>query len=130
MCHSVGSGSEECIGWRALLEVSSNRARKERGGNYIQIATVDANGLPRCRTVVFRGFLEQDSSGRSAMKMITNAQSDKVQQVRPNLAPHVQPWAVQPLAVLTPLFPYQTSSDCIGHRGLLIGVRSRAEQRA
>jgi PPOX class probable FMN-dependent enzyme len=74
-------GSEECIGWRALLEVSSNRARKERGGNYIQIATVDANGLPRCRTVVFRGFLEQDSSGRSAMKMITNAQSDKVQQV-------------------------------------------------
>ncbi len=44
--------------WRAFLDLSIARSRKIRGSNYVQIATVDSiTNEPRCRTVVFRGFL-------------------------------------------------------------------------
>jgi septum formation protein len=78
--------------WRQLLEISSNRSRKIRGSNYVQLATVE-NGMPRCRTVVFRGFLPNVPSEHSwkgndtcdnmpcIMKMITDARSNKVQQI-------------------------------------------------
>ena len=47
--------------WREKIKVSMARSRKVRGGNFVQIATVDPETLePRCRTVVFRGFLKQD----------------------------------------------------------------------
>ena len=81
--------------WRQLLEISSNKTRKIRGSNYVQLATVDAQGAPRCRTVVFRGFLshvpvdhavlggghQECSNLPSVMKMITDARSNKVSDV-------------------------------------------------
>jgi pyridoxamine 5'-phosphate oxidase len=77
--------------WRALLEVSSNRSRKIRGANFIQLATVDPKtNEPRCRTVVFRGFLTLPKGHTSTivcdgmscvMKMITDYRSQKVSQV-------------------------------------------------
>lgn len=92
--------------WRQLLEVSSNRTRKIRGSNYVQIATIDDNNNidaddddgsighpePRCRTVVFRGFLKNiptdhrlsSSSSENLpciMKMITDQRSQKVTQL-------------------------------------------------
>ena len=42
----------------SLLSISIKRSRKVRGGNYVQLATVDNKGNPACRTVVFRGFLD------------------------------------------------------------------------
>ena len=88
-----------------MLDTSIARSRKVRGGNYVQLATVGADGKPHCRTVVFRGFIEPESAtatveaaepadpvapastvtsaphrGR-ALKMITDARSEKVKEV-------------------------------------------------
>ena len=77
------------ISWRARLEISIARSRKIRGSNFVQIATI-ANGEPRCRTVVFRGFqrlptshaLAREYEGMSCvMKMITDKRSSKVAEV-------------------------------------------------
>ncbi len=63
--------------FRALLDVSIAKSRKVRGGNYVQLATATRDGLPRCRTVVQRGIMPD---GR--FKFITDARSEKVQQIR------------------------------------------------
>mmetsp|Transcript_531 Transcript_531/g.1002 ORF Transcript_531/g.1002 Transcript_531/m.1002 type:complete len:387 (-) Transcript_531:107-1267(-) len=86
--------------WRDRIAISIAKSRKIRGGNYVQIATVDPDTLePRCRTVVFRGFLKQqqqqpnetDGDGNNnnittnqetdVMKMITDARSNKYSEV-------------------------------------------------
>jgi len=80
----TGGGSSEAdtseiTPWRVRIEESIKLSRAIRGGNYVQIATVDGEGLPHCRTVVFRGFLPvQERGGREAMRMITDARSEKV----------------------------------------------------
>lgn len=64
--------------WKTAIDVSIARSRKVRGGNYVQLATVDqATGEPRVRTVVFRGFLQGDNL---TMKMITDRRSSKVKE--------------------------------------------------
>lgn len=79
--------SEQCLStsWLERIEISIAKSRKIKGGNYVQIATVDENGLPHCRTVVFRGFLKglQKPNGLStlALKMITDMRSEKVTQI-------------------------------------------------
>jgi len=65
--------------WLSRIEVSIAKSRKIKGGNYVQIATVASDGLPHCRTVVFRGFSKIGST--SLMRMITDARSEKVQQI-------------------------------------------------
>jgi pyridoxamine 5'-phosphate oxidase len=85
------SYSSEIKSWRYLLETSITKSRKIRGSNYVQLATVDpASNEPRCRSVVFRGFLKL-SEGHSClvkcddlpcvMKMCTDRRSEKVDQV-------------------------------------------------
>ena len=78
---------DDSFSWRDRITGSIARSRKIRGGNFVQIATVDPDSLePRCRTVVFRGFLPHrpSESGKSAqslptvMKMITDLRSSKV----------------------------------------------------
>jgi hypothetical protein len=39
-----------------------------KGGNYVQLATVDEEGNPTVRTVVFRGFTYQEASEGGKMK--------------------------------------------------------------
>lgn len=74
--------SAEVVPWSDRITGSIARSRKVRGGNYVQIATVDENGHPRCRTVVFRGFLPvEERGGAQAFKMITDARSEKVSHV-------------------------------------------------
>ncbi|KAJ1459653.1 pyridoxamine 5'-phosphate oxidase-domain-containing protein [Pelagophyceae sp. CCMP2097] len=72
---SALDGVPGVVPWAKRIEGSIAKSRKVRGGNYVQIATVDANGAPKCRTVVFRGFAPD---GR--MKMITDKRSHKVQE--------------------------------------------------
>ena len=82
--------------WRQLLEVSSAKSRKIRGSNYVQLATVDpdSNNEPRCRCVVFRGFVNMKLLPEDhpcycvcddlpcVMRMITDKRSNKVKQAR------------------------------------------------
>lgn len=68
--------------WRELINVSMAKSRKVRGGNYVQISTVDPATLePRCRTVVFRGFLKSNDGNDDVMKMITDQRSRKYGEV-------------------------------------------------
>ena len=88
---SKDSQTEGQQSWRQLLEVSSAKSRKIRGSNYVQLATIDPSVQePRCRCVVFRGFLKlppgtpyfNECSGLSCvMRMITDKRSQKVHQV-------------------------------------------------
>mmetsp|Transcript_5435 Transcript_5435/g.11539 ORF Transcript_5435/g.11539 Transcript_5435/m.11539 type:complete len:340 (-) Transcript_5435:688-1707(-) len=74
--------------WRDKIVISMAKSRKVRGGNYVQIATVDPESLePRCRTVVFRGFLKVPNREdhkmveTNQMKMITDQRSNKYTEV-------------------------------------------------
>lgn len=118
-----GIGTNE-QSWRSLLEVSIAKSRKIRGSNYVQIATVE-KGEPRCRTVVFRGFLNLPEEhqlanicdGKSCvMKMCTHLKSQKVAQN-----------ADQPIAEMVWWFP--KSSEQYRIRGPMILVGSNPEDR-
>jgi pyridoxamine 5'-phosphate oxidase len=79
--------------WREMIAVSSAKARKVKGGNFVQISSIDPiSNEPRCRTVVFRGFqkLQQDDDADMActMKMITNSRSSKVAELSGTQSPH------------------------------------------
>ena len=71
----------QCCTWKENLTRSIAKSRKVRGGNYVQIATVDADNKPRNRTVVFRGFVSDSKNGSEALKMITDARSEKAQYI-------------------------------------------------
>ena len=91
--------------WKERIDISIAKSRKIRGSNYVQISTIDYETMePRCRTVVFRGFMkdlpfgtveevllgdkQEDESPASSssytdcvMKMITDLRSNKVSEV-------------------------------------------------
>jgi PPOX class probable FMN-dependent enzyme len=77
------SQTTKLTNWRNKIEISIAKSRKVRGGNYVQIATVDRNTMePKCRTVVFRGFLPSlDGNQSCQMKMITDARSNKYAEI-------------------------------------------------
>lgn len=83
------TGDDDLISWRNRIDTSIAKSRNIRGGNFVQIATVDSEtNEPRCRTVVFRGFqqVEDDCSidcddKPCVMKMITDNRSNKVSEV-------------------------------------------------
>lgn len=92
--------------WQERIGPSIGKSRKIKGGNYVQLATVESDpdtgsAIPKCRTVVFRGFLQPDTgasssssagSGPVAMKMITDARSEKVAQIAKNPAAEMVWW--------------------------------------
>ena len=77
------------MSWRSLLEATMAETRQIRGSNYVQLSTLEG-GEPRCRTIVFRGFLDlpsdhQLSSNKcdglsTTLKMCTDMRSQKAQQ--------------------------------------------------
>jgi len=70
----------ELKSWTLRIKRSIDKSRRIKGGNYVQVATVDADGKPHCRTVVHRGFLESAGKpGEQAFKIITDSRSQKVQ---------------------------------------------------
>ena len=80
--NSINKNSSNSYGmWRENIARSIAKSRKVRGGNYVQIATVDSENKPRNRTVVFRGFVNDLKRGREALKMITDARSQKVKNI-------------------------------------------------
>lgn len=69
--------------WRSLLADALHRNRSEPHSRYLQLATVQADGRPANRTLVFRGFLDNTHQ----LKFVTDSRSQKVDQIE-----H-QPWA-------------------------------------
>ncbi|MEH2296500.1 Npun_F5749 family FMN-dependent PPOX-type flavoprotein [Nostoc sp.] len=69
--------------WRSAIAHALDRNRSLVYARYLQLATVQANGRPANRTLVFRGFLEDTNQ----LKFITDARSAKGDQIQQ------QPWA-------------------------------------
>jgi len=47
------------LNWKERIDISIAKSRKIRGSNFVQISTINYETMePRCRTVVFRGFLK------------------------------------------------------------------------
>lgn len=68
--------------WRSRLASALHRNRAKRHSRYFQLATISPEGLPKNRTVVFRGFLESTN----IIQIITDSRSEKAVQIA-----H-QPW--------------------------------------
>lgn len=125
----IGNGNQDVASidsiegksWRSLLEASNAKSRKIRGSNYVQLATVDPkSNEPRCRSVVFRGFLKLPV-GHSCLatcddlscvlKMCTDRRSEKVDQIR-----------ALPTAELLWYFPKYSEQYRIRGQLLLVGL--------
>ena len=83
------NNKDEVTDWKTRIDISIAKSRQIRGSNYVQISTVDHTTMePRCRTVVFRGFMKDVPMDNSlyggndcVMKMITDVRSGKVKEV-------------------------------------------------
>lgn len=64
--------------WRSPLSSAIHRNRSKPYSRYFQLATVTSEGYPTNRTVVFRGFREDESS---SLKIITDRRSAKIQDI-------------------------------------------------
>jgi pyridoxamine 5'-phosphate oxidase len=69
--------------WRTTLLDSLQVNNSKAGSRYLQLATLDVDGYPAVRTVVFRGFLE----GTDILLIHTDIRSGKVAQLtkQPNV---------------------------------------------
>lgn len=63
--------------WRSPLTRALARNRSQPHGRYFQLATIQADGRPANRTVVFRGFFGDTNQ----VKIITDARSQKFDQI-------------------------------------------------
>lgn len=66
--------------WRSPLSRALHRNRSLAYSRYVQLATVQLDGKPANRTVVFRGFLDNSNQ----LKFITDSRSEKVPQIQAN----------------------------------------------
>lgn len=71
------TSSEPLAPWRSPLARALHRNRSLLYSRYLQLATVTPDGLPACRTVVFRGFRE----GTNQLQVITDRRSQKIQHI-------------------------------------------------
>lgn len=71
------SDSSELAPWRSPLARALHRNRSQPHHRFFQLATVTPEGLPKNRTVVFRGFIEQTND----LKIITDRRSGKIQEL-------------------------------------------------
>jgi PPOX class probable FMN-dependent enzyme len=63
--------------WRSSLDCALERNRTQPYSRYFQLATVQANGRPANRTVVFRGFL----GSTNQIKIVIDTRSQKLGQI-------------------------------------------------
>jgi PPOX class probable FMN-dependent enzyme len=84
---------------------------------YLQLATVDTKGHPRCRTLVFRGL----NPGLNEMYLHTDNRSEKVTQLESNH--HVE--ACWYFSETREQFRFKGQIECIGHQNT---SHSEAEQ--
>ncbi len=65
--------------WRSLLSRNLHHNRSKPHSRYFQLATVTPEGYPANRTVVFRGFFDDQ---QNRLKIITDARSAKIQELK------------------------------------------------
>lgn len=63
--------------WRSPLAHALHRNRSEPHSRYLQLATIQADGRPANRTIVFRGFLDDTNQ----LKFVTDIRSQKADQI-------------------------------------------------
>ncbi len=66
--------------WRSPLSSAIHRNRSKPHSRYFQLATVTPEGITANRTVVFRGFLDDDNY-QNTLKIITDSRSAKIQDI-------------------------------------------------
>jgi len=66
------SGTEPLPHWRTLLRGAREREGRSPQARWLQLATVAADGTPRVRTLVFRGW-----AGSTALDLLTDGRSAK-----------------------------------------------------
>ncbi|ACB50002.1 putative pyridoxamine 5-phosphate oxidase, FMN-binding [Crocosphaera subtropica ATCC 51142] len=71
--------------WRTILSRSLHRNRSLPNARYLQLATVNLQGKPSNRTVVFRGFL----NNKSQLQIITDGRSEKINHISNNAASEI-----------------------------------------
>ncbi len=64
--------------WRSPLSRAIHRNRSQPHSRYFQLATVTPEGYPANRTVVFRGFLDEQLN---RLQIITDSRSAKIQDI-------------------------------------------------
>ncbi len=64
--------------WRSPLSSAIHRNRSKPFSRYFQLATITPQGYPANRTVVFRGFLDDE---QNQLKIITDSRSAKIQDI-------------------------------------------------
>ena len=69
--------------WRSPLSRALHLNRSQPYSRYLQLATVNPQGLPANRTVVFRGFLKDSNQ----LQFITDSRSNKITHMQ------AKPWA-------------------------------------
>ena len=69
--------TEKLSPWRAILSRALHRNRSLPNARYFQLATVNFEGKPTNRTVVFRGFLNQTNQ----LQIITDSRSEKTNHI-------------------------------------------------
>lgn len=62
--------------WRAVLTKSLHKTRSVPESRYFQLATVDSDGMPHCRTVVYRGLTD-----RNQLVAVSDTRTDKCVQL-------------------------------------------------
>jgi pyridoxamine 5'-phosphate oxidase len=76
--HSKVDAGSTLAPWRSPLARALHRNRSRPDARYFQLATVDTQGKPDNRTVVFRGFVDQSND----LKMVIDSRSRKIEQIR------------------------------------------------
>jgi PPOX class probable FMN-dependent enzyme len=71
-------GTTTLAPWRQILTGVLHRNRKQPYSRYFQLATVQTDGYPANRTVVFRGFLNDTNQ----LKIITDSRSQKINDIQ------------------------------------------------
>ncbi|MBD1863516.1 MULTISPECIES: Npun_F5749 family FMN-dependent PPOX-type flavoprotein [Trichocoleus] len=66
--------------WRSPLSRALHRNRSQPEARFLQLATIQLNGQPANRTVVFRGFLNDTDQ----LKFVTDTRSEKTEQIEQN----------------------------------------------
>ena len=67
------------LNWKERIDISIAKSRKIRGSNFVQISTINYETMePRCRTVVFRGFLKDVpcSAADSVLSSVVKKEDD------------------------------------------------------
>ncbi len=75
----------ELTAWRSAIFGALHRNRSLVYSRYVQLATVNADGKPANRTIVFRGFVDEMIPDRANdLKFITDRRSEKITQINQN----------------------------------------------